>query len=301
MLVVMGIIVLVLALAVPTVRLMTGSRSEQAAQNTVAAFLSRTRAEAIGLQQAEGVLFYLDLATDRITLAQVWPATIQPSGLSSPVPVYLDLVPDRDTLVLPSGIRLWTIKDQIPSSSVNAIADPLDPTKKGYYYRYLGYNPTLYPAGTVATTTDKAVIGGVILFDGHGQVATQQYGFEYCYLPLTTPPTTTGVPTALAQLVFSTTNSNAIAGDKSQASWVWPAPSTSPRPYLRSQVGFVLFNREVFLNTIGTSSTLQFTDGNYPTSSAPSASIEQDLDTRLDQNATPLLVNRFNGTLTRGE
>src|SRR5437879_1693251 len=60
-LIVIGIIVLLLALAVPTMRVLTGGRSVDAAENQLSAFLGRARGEAIALQQIRGVMLYKDL------------------------------------------------------------------------------------------------------------------------------------------------------------------------------------------------------------------------------------------------
>ena len=102
MLVVMAIIVLALLMAIPTIRYMTGSKSTQAAENTMAAMLV-LRSDAIALQQPQGVLFLLDLATGRTEVVEVMKTTnsypTDPTGV-----VYLDLVADRDPLFLPPGI-----------------------------------------------------------------------------------------------------------------------------------------------------------------------------------------------------
>ena len=67
LLIVIGLIVLVISLAVPAFKAMTGGRSIDAAQNQLSAVLGARRAEAIGLQKVRGVFFYLDPATERVT------------------------------------------------------------------------------------------------------------------------------------------------------------------------------------------------------------------------------------------
>ena len=71
MLVVIGIILLVLAIAVPAFTAIIGSRSKEAAQNLIAASLVRARTEAIRRGTPCGVLFYVDPDTQQSALALV--------------------------------------------------------------------------------------------------------------------------------------------------------------------------------------------------------------------------------------
>lgn len=269
MLVVMGIIVLALAMAIPTIRYLTGSKSEQSAENVVAAMLARARSDAIGLQQPMGVLFAIDNASDRDVVMEVQ-QTIQPNDPGGGV-VYLDIVPNRDNLLLPPGIRVWTIKDTYTSG----LKDPFP------NYRYLGYNDSTYASGA---TMDKLRLGGVILFDGQGNLLVVPYGFRWA---ISSASGTTFTP--LSQGAYTTPSSSPL---------VWPSASAGAVPliYLRSQVGFVLVDRETFQNQerqLPTPPATNF-DGNQTGGNVA-------LDPWLDVNTTPLLVNRYNGTLTRAE
>lgn len=293
MLVVMGIIVLAITLAIPTIRFLTGSKSTQAAENTMAAVLARTRSDAIGLQQPEGVLFVLDQTTNRVTLLEV---TQTVNSYDPPGVTYLDLVPDRDPLVLPPGVGAWTIKDTyVPSGTTVAFTDPFgvsSPNTSGY--RYLGYNnDTSGGTYTGSTVTDKALIGGVILFDGQGNLLVTPYGFR-----LMNTSMTPAQPTALAQALI---NFNALPAPTPPPT-LWPmsaAAGYTPTLYLRSQIGFVLFDKETFENQ---ERLLSPTPSNLDGNPMPaSTSNEGVLDPWLDVNTTPLLINRYNGTLTRAE
>src|SRR5690242_9771399 len=64
-LVVIGIIVLMLAIAVPALNFIRGSRSVDSAQNQISALLGRARSKAIGLQELTGVFFFKDINTGR--------------------------------------------------------------------------------------------------------------------------------------------------------------------------------------------------------------------------------------------
>jgi prepilin-type N-terminal cleavage/methylation domain-containing protein len=266
MLIVMGIIILAVTLAIPAIKYLTGSKSEQAAQNTVAAAMATARADAIGLQQPMGVMFLIDAATDRVQVVEV-SQTVLPGD---PVPI-LDLTPDRDPLILPMGIRAWTIKDTYfpkPPQSASTIPDPFPG------YRYLGFNPTAYSNGTI---TDKAMIGGVILFDGQGNLLVTQYGFRFSIA---------GTPTGLANAVFLNPSSSSPPP-------IWPASSTTA--FLRSQLGMVFVDRDTFRSFAATLPTV-------PTNAdSNTVGDEPQIDAWLDTNTTPVLINNYTGTLTRAE
>src|SRR5437868_4618206 len=112
LLVVMAIIVLFIALALPAFNAISGSRSIAAAENNLAAVLGRAREEASGLQEIRGILFTVDPATDRMmatVIHQTNPPTLPPySGPNFSNVIWLDVVPNREQLLLPIGIRLQT-------------------------------------------------------------------------------------------------------------------------------------------------------------------------------------------------
>lgn len=70
-LVVIGIIVIVAALAVPAINVLSGSRSIDGAQNVVSAMLSRARSEAMARQQQVGLAIFEDADKERTGLALV--------------------------------------------------------------------------------------------------------------------------------------------------------------------------------------------------------------------------------------
>lgn len=67
-LVVIGIIVLVMAMAVPAFNYVSGARSQEAASNVVSAMVARARNMAVSNARHTGVFFRLDPITDRTTL-----------------------------------------------------------------------------------------------------------------------------------------------------------------------------------------------------------------------------------------
>ena len=67
--------------------------------------------------------------------------------------------------------------------------------------------------------------------------------------------------------------------------------------YLRSQFGLVLFDSEAFKNAGGTDIDPQLTsNGGYV--GTPEQLTEEPW---LDKNGVPLMINRYNGTLSRGQ
>jgi prepilin-type N-terminal cleavage/methylation domain-containing protein len=247
MLVVMAIIVLAVGLAVPAIRALAGTGSTQAAQNTVSAYLARARTEAIGLQNVQGVMFFIDPATDRVNCAQVMASPFKPGDI--PGITYLDLAPDHDYLSLPPATRVETMKD---SGTPN-----VDPFPNA---RYLGFNS--YSGSTTA-------IGGVILFDGSGRLASPAYGFRFI-----DRSSGTGAPTSLGQMAFAT---QPPPVDR------WPATAVK---FIRSQIAFTLYDQES-----GRNGGVTDTNGGNEAARA----------SWLDVSASPIFINRYSGTLVRAE
>lgn len=136
LLIVIGIIVLVLAMAVPAFNALTGSRSIESATNAISASLSRARLAAIQAQQPRGLVFYRDANNDRIAMAL--------AGLN-PTNGYIDVMPEADVQYLPTGVSIAFRHG----------------TSSGYTYR-LG-------------TADLADLYGLVMFDSRGQVLLRGY------------------------------------------------------------------------------------------------------------------------------
>src|SRR4051812_11134432 len=120
-LIVIGIIVLLIALAVPAFSLITGGKSIEGATNQLSAALGRARAQAIGLQKPTGVLFFVEPRSQRVTMGIV----TQSDAVNSGELIWLDLA-DSDFMPLPAGITVETLAD-----TTNMI---------GYHDRYIGLN-----------------------------------------------------------------------------------------------------------------------------------------------------------------
>ena len=304
MLVVMGIIVLAMTLAVPTLRYLTGSNSQQAAQNVISSYVASVRADAIGSQDVEGLVFYIDPSTGRVACQEVAQSPPNPAT-NVPGVIYLDLEGGphpgraRDALLLPPGVLAFTIKDTVPPG-----AGPIDPFAGSgstatipVGQMYLGFNSyvTTIPAGDAVTA-----IGGVILFDGDGRLYTGRYGFRFL--------NPSGTLSALGALVFVSTNPSVAAAPPTSD---WPSAASS-NSTLYGQLAFSLTDRETFLNQHDATGTgnpylvnndsvdpsVGATPRNFAAGGTPSTKGE---DWWLNTNATPIFVDRYNGSLIRAE
>lgn len=267
-LVVIGIILIMIGIAVPTLGLLTGSRSIDRAENNISAMLGRARADAIGIQRPVGVLFFLDPTSQQITLAEVCSTTD-----SITEPIRLDLMPDRDFTPLPKGVEAQTIDNAVITSG------------KRDDDGFIGFNQIATSGGDVTT---YAPFGGVILFDHTGALVSMAYTFQGLK--------TTTANTELYNLLMS----GNVSGKKYDGSTVGLAaadlsPKIVANPW-RSSFGLVLMDSDAFTNNANRTDP-QVTPLVPPDTYAR----EQGEETWIDENSVPLLVNRYNGTLVRGE
>ena len=317
-LIVIGLIVLMLALAVPTFNFITGNRSLEGAQNTVGALIGRARVEAIGLQETRGVFFFIDRATGRVSAALVrgveaplaFPApgaTFQRAGLvgpAEPLPeAWLDLVPDTEFVAFAPGVMLQTIDD-----AMNAGGARVEDGYIGYNRRNEG---NALNAGTPTSDT-HTMYGGVILFDGSGQLVARRYAFKTFFVDATNMRQ----PTRMGDLLYrpkgdpNPLNTHYQTGQINDVVPLGHSPAAVGvgAYYGKSQLGVVLFDRERWM--IGSPAV---TGQNYEkeldwqiqpltaTSYAAAPSTEHLEEQWIDENGLPLLVNRYNGTLVRAQ
>jgi len=216
LLVVMGIIIIFIALAIPALNVMNGSRSIAAGENNLSAVLVRAREEAIGLQQIRGLVFTLDPGSDRVVATLVQSTDAPPAPFTPPVAnmVWLDTVPNRDRLSLPPGIRLQTCFDGAGGNE-----------------RYMGFNSA--PFGNIPTK-----LGGVILFDGEGRLIVRSYGFRLLRNAGLSNQTSSG----FADLFFSAGNSASGMSDP----YIPTMTNGSGLPF-QSQLALVLIDNKAFV------------------------------------------------------
>src|SRR5665213_2429171 len=160
LLIVMGIIILLVTMAIPSVRVLTGTRSISVAQNQLAAVLTRAREDAIALQDIRGVLFYIDPNSGRVAAAIVQQAVVTDAGGGVRFnTVLLDTLPGNDSLLFPPAVGLQTIINGMDATGTNyatmtnatytwhinavalaKLADPSDGSQPSHD-RYLGFSP----------------------------------------------------------------------------------------------------------------------------------------------------------------
>lgn len=280
LLVVIGLIVLLLALAVPAFNAITGGRSIDASANQISAFLGRARMEAIGLQETRGVMFFIDPRNKRPTMAIVRASTDSKTndttGTNATVGVWLDLVGDKEYFSLPAGVGIEIIDNCI-----------LDSAKVRQDDGYIGFNLFTNPGYVVP-------VGGVVLFDGNGKLLSMRYGFR-----CSTGANASGPPTAMGKLLMNSDNA------PSAADYAPPiAPVSQPAPNdeapTRSAFGFVLFEEDKFIAGAGASDIETAYVDRQAIGQAYNA-IEKTKEDWLDTNSVPFVINRYNGTLVRGD
>ena len=349
-LVVMTIIILIAAVAMPAFRFITGSRSVEGAQNIAGAMLGRARTLSVVDHQVRGVFFYLDPVTDRSTMALVrqdgdntqnpdldaykaWTDGKDQSPLTFNVP-YND---DKTAALGPSFANLLTLKSSSGVNEVFNLSGPVGAINKPMLRMFkciqthavanAGNSPVggpnafwgpasplfleiidntdtqLLPQGVGVqlmndtkggASNDRYLRTGVILFDGTGQFASVNYDVL--------PNSKLGQTLRLVA-TKSLQNSTYNAG----TGVVQP-----PAYRLFSQFGLVLYDRELLKNASNINGTAFIpSEGDfmipasvYSTAYLPAPATladEQNEEKWLDTNTLPLLINRSNGTLIKGE
>ena len=320
LLVVIGIIVIALALSVPAFSFLTGARSIEAGENAVAAMLGRARTEAINRSGYVGVLVFLNPKTDRTTLALV---ELDPANVNDPDPYdqykswqggfdykaaglpgtgitadrVLFITQDND-LGMNSRPMVKVYRCILDHNSSGANQPPASgggntPLTMGIFQRlpwWEEYKPgTLdqldvadfvnLPPGVGAqliyagnSNSERYVRTGLILFDPQGRLAYREFKVKW-----------------KSQL-----------GETLQLKDKFPIASN----ILYSSFGVVLYDRNNFVNQSGHTEgdTDYFTPSTVVPMASPSAYNPDELaeETWLDQNTTPLMVNRFSGALMSG-
>jgi prepilin-type N-terminal cleavage/methylation domain-containing protein len=301
-LVVIVVILLMIGMAMPVFRIINGSRSEQGAANNVSAMLARARADAIGLQKPVGVAFVYNPLTQLTSMAEVnFPPTTEFVTNTA-------YAAGQYVTVTYNGTPYYFV-----STSATVIGQNPGHTQNNSGPWLAVYGPPLemvtdtdlvrLPAGVAAQTicnttysngqrqTDGYLSVGAILFDGKGRLASLPYGISVSSQLVTATGLQQGYPSV--QKVIASTNGTALQFG------------------VMSQFGLVLFQRDAFVGqnfspydptyTVANSSgtTFNYTQQQQAyTNGSPSQQTEESW---LDQNSTPLLIDRYTGELIKGE
>jgi hypothetical protein len=146
-------------------------------------------------------------------------------------------------------------------------------------------------SGGTIQASDGYVSIGVIMFDKNGQLTSQEFSISaYGFI---------GATNQMNQLP-GTPNNYPIWTANNTAPSSETSPTYAMAPGVQSQFGLVLFQRDAYQSQGFTNADPTYTSTSNTSYSTGSPS-EKQADTWLDQNATPLLINRYNGTLVKGE
>jgi len=296
-----------LGMALPVFRTITGSRSEAGASNIIQSVLARARTDAIGLDKPMGVAFMYNPNNQQSYMAEVefadcpaWTASptqtqnVNPLGYVSAYNsangyTYYYVNPGPGAVTLISGPP--TPPSESPASGLIPVGGPpielrndteLLPLPAGIGVQTIcncnfnGNPPQRISNGYLSF--------GVILFDGNGRVVSQNYGVSQFSKLMTTSQVVTNYP--FTNVPIYTGNQFGVA----------------------SQYGLVVYQQAGYLNQrsptqpealyIDATPASPLTPLPDYTSGTPSQQTEENW---LDQNATPLLINRYTGTLIRGD
>jgi hypothetical protein len=302
-------------MAMPVFRFITGSRSQEGTANQIAAMLGRVRSEAIGAQKPIGVAFFIDGQTNHAAMAEVefascptFSAAYAAGPPNSPGYKQGDYVkvfnPGFGTQTPP--VFYYQYVNSKPSTNATPQPSNNSQTDSPGFWLWVGGPPLelrtdtdieSLPAGIGVQTmcnylidsnsglraTDSYLNVGVIMFGADGTLTVLPYGISQAGKLGLAASFTQRYPSSKGVFAYWDTNGNPIAGSSLG---------------VLSQVGLVVFDREKFIGQ-------NFTDAdplydNATGSAVKSAFVnEAGEETWLDQNAQPLLINRFNGTLVR--
>jgi len=314
LLVAMGIMVIIMALAVPAYRFIVGNRSQDAAVNLIEAMLGRARGHAISTQRHAGVAFFVNPVDQRVTMA-----------------IVVERMPDADAEEDPylnykgwDKASSYTTGQEIIGAVVADDEDPVSKAKtkrkvvRRFYFQppNPGNGPLPNPAPPNVNVTWGSLGTGLCMdfvMDGELQALPNGVGCQ-----LINDPKNASAPDRYVQtgcILFDpqgqlTSIDLVIAwnGALGKLLGLQAAPPANIVTF-KSQLGVVLFDAEAFKGKGGGT----FSDsvvavkgyenmGGEPVGGQASyGASEQKEEAWLDQNGLQLLVSRYSGTLLRGE
>lgn len=258
LLTVITIIVLMLAMAIPLVRVVEGNRSLDAGYNAIAAALGHARQIALYYRQPAGLIFYRDPNSGVQDIAYVMRANFLASnyqnfpnypaaaGLTTSAMVqavatlpdsYLDIVPGESLLTLPTGLAVQMVIGN-------------------------GAMPPRFTIGNgLVTLTEKYIRVGVVLFDEDGQLVSTPYAISY-FSTVNVALWGASLNTTTAPYKYST-----VIYDASPSSPATAAVGLNPAS-LFTHSAICLYDDEAYLNQIDQFDTNvqdQFSDANNNT------------------------------------
>ena len=276
LMVVVSIIVLALAMAVPLVHTLNGTRSIEAGFNSASAALAHARELALATQQPAGAFFYVDPNSGGTDVAFVqYSTTYVTSGVDSTIagsPPYLDLIEGEETIKMPPGVGVRVFNCITPTAG-SSLPD-----------RYLAYGAIMFDADG-HTLTGTGVGGNAGTYDVYRDGASVGGS--------------TTVSSALSRTL------HLVASTNTQLTL-----DTSGAHYLNCLPGLAIYDRTAYLDQVTTNVTtpgVSFNESDVYTyasiTNAPTATTydKQDEEKWIDQNAELCLVKPNDGTLVQSK
>lgn len=316
LMVVISIIVLVLAMAVPLVHSLEGNRSLEAAYNGVSAALGHARQTAIYFHAPAGVVFFQDPVTglqdigyiaqesfiaqnfsQLITTQSLSPATVPSSQTPGQFyqadngnvdSRYMDLIPGEEIFALPAGLAV-----QVSNGN-------------GTLLSKAQFNGTT----VTPTPSEQFLRFGVVLFDENGQLVTLPYWIAPA------PQTSGSLPFSILANRVNSTAVYLATGSGTAAPGGLDPPATPPGgtggPWLTlySHVALCVYDEAAYLGQTASDGT-SFADGNsnsvtyYPyftsTTAAPTPTAKYAEQLWLQQNGQVYVIKPNDGSLLRNQ
>jgi prepilin-type N-terminal cleavage/methylation domain-containing protein len=332
LLVVMGIIIILALAAVPATRFIMGSRSIEGAQNIVTAMIGRARAQAVSDREPRGAFFFVDPATDRSMVAIIglsgqgeldqyfgW-TTNTPSGIQEVQPAANS--PIGVTYYGPGNAAARVSAVVSLTSALFADANYQTYGPKGVSrYVVRQYGCISQPSNVPATNNRPYLPGGNPDW-GNATNSIELTSTDFQSLPpgvgvqlLNDPQGNTNIDRYLriGVILFDK------AGHFTSLPWAISAGSQLGLLMhlqndlkvngLYSQFGVALYDKEAFLGAGYTDGDWLFDPNNnsgkqffaFPPKFPNAWAQESPEENWLDQNSVPLLINRYDGTVIKGE
>jgi type II secretory pathway pseudopilin PulG len=316
LLIVIGIIVLFVTLALPAFNLISGGKSVAGAENELSALLARARNEAMGVQDYRGLAIYRDATTDRYGAAIVSFATYSGWSGTASYPQFSYVT--YATGSAPNQITHYYVCN-VPILAPSSGTNPL-PTAGAPWFE-CGPNAVDQTSDSDLQPLPTGV--GVQVINNCNMNGTNGLRASNGYLPIGVILfNQEGVLTAVKSISFAVYGHLGTSGNFSSYSIaasqgaipLYVAANPAQGLSLSSSFGLVVFDKQSFetsnfyasLNPAFPSQLESYSsNGNngvyQPQTTSSSGTGDGQADYWLDQNATPLLINRYNGTLIRSE
>jgi len=322
LMVVLSIIIIIVAIAVPVWSTLSGNNSIATAQNQIASMLGNARADALYNRQMTGVFFFLDPTTGQTAMAEVQ-ADLEPQT-NPPTPTtgysYSYTPGNPASTASPLGAAANNNGPVTPLEMANYLPNGAATTANGVQQYVFYRDVLLLPSGVgvalsnnsnpynanPAPPIDRYLRCGVIMFDATGAITSIPYGVPVLRQTPYVINVNNSFPTNQNQL-GKRLGLTSTSGDL--VSLTTPSAANGYLYPLVSQAGLLLYDHSAYLNQRTTNSSNPPTPFNdvdlqcdLPANTATGIYLNKvDEETWLDQNGVAFLVSPFNGSLIKAK